>query len=512
MSIMYPGSKNKIVLETKRLLIKKIIISLASFIILTVFDNSLFWIIVSIMLIYAINATFEAHIYSKLNMRLLKQFEDFLNDLSFQYRYCKNIEEAFLETVMNSNYEIALHANFLYELLTKEDYEGNLDYYKSVCPNNYFLMFYSICYMVKSQGDKETANGSVFIMNINRLIADINDVMNKNEKLDAAFSGLFLISILPVFLMKPMEIWAISNIEGLRGYYQGLAGTLSTFFVALISIFIYMMIKKMKYPFLNPIKKSILIEKLTYRINENSDFLNHLIAANYSKYKRLAMLLTRTGNIYSVKEFQVKRCVQLVIFSFVGLITAIAFKAPYAGIILMTVLGGITGYFISLYAIAFSYESIKNDIADEIITLQATIGICMYQEGIDVQGLLLHMEKVARFYKKALEKASDSFDGNGMIALNELKEGEYNRSFLRIIDGLMACDILPIEESFANLEKERNFDLKRKIITEEKMLANKSALAKFMAFIPLILSIVLKLILPFVMEGMNSLVTFSTEF
>ncbi|MDD6796884.1 MAG: hypothetical protein PUE71_01185 [Clostridia bacterium] len=519
MSVLYPGSRRKIMDETKKLLAVKAIISIAAFIFLISFEMSLYWITLAAVLVPVINGAYEAHVYSKINIRLLEQFEDFLNDMVFQYRYCNNLEEALADTIMNARPEMSMHGNLINELLSKDDYDETLEYYKSICPDSYFLMFFSMCYMVKAEGDKADEGGSVFINNLNMLIADINDEINLSAKTDNAFSGLFMVTLIPLFAMKPMEQWAVGNVPGLAAHYESSAGVIGTIIVSLLSIIIFAMIKKMKYPYVKYAKKSRLIELLTYGNDENGAYAvtvaaiqNALINRRYPQYRRLAALLGKTCANVNVREFKTKQVLCCIVGGLmILLIGAEVSMHPMvrAG---TAAAGAVAGYWGPWFAMAFSFEAVKNNIMNEVIRLQATVQMCMYQDGIDVPGILSHMEMVAVYFKNALAKTIDGYDGDGIQALEELKTGEYNKSFLRLVDGLAACDVLPVPLAFANIGREREFEIGKQKIREDKVLGNKSAVAKFVAFIPMMAAILLKLILPFVMEGMNSLMAFSSEF
>lgn len=519
MNVLYPGSRKKVWEETKKLLIKKLIISLAAAAFLIAFDFSTYWIILTLMLVILINGVYEAYVYSRMNIKLLERFEDFLNDLVFQYRYCGSIEEALQDTIMNTSPDMSLHGNLIYELITGDDYEEALEYYKTVSPNSYFLMFFSICYMVKAEGDKSEAGESVFINNLNMLISDINDEINLSKKTDNAFSGLFMVTLLPVFMMKPMEMWAVSNVPGLASHYGSNAGIAGTLVISFFSIGICAAVKKMKYPYIPARSKSRLIETLTYGRDENGAYAglvasiqNMMINRSYQKYRRLSILLKKTCSDMNVREFKIKQLLYSALCA--AALPAVTSNITFPWYIRAAelVLGGIAGYWIPMLSMAFSYESVKNSIMSEVIRLQAIVSMCIYQDGIDVRGILSHMEMVSVYFKNAVSCAVNSYDGDGMQALEELKSKEYNKSFLRLVDGMIACDVLPIDQAFANIGKERDFDIQKKKLEDDKALNNKSAIAKFAAYIPMFASVTIKLILPFIMEGLNSLMAFSSEF
>lgn len=519
MSVLYPQSRMKIKLETRKIIIKRVFLSVALLAFLLFFSMDFYWILLCTMFVFMVNVAYEASVYNKLHFKILEQFEEFINELVFQYRYSKSLEESLFETISSAPYEIGLHGNLIFSLLDNDDYDDALEYYKSISPNSFFLMFYSLCHMVKIEGDKQIEGESLFIKNLNLLADDISEEMNLQKKTTNAFTGLLFVSILPVFFIKPMEIWAMSNVDGLRGYYHGVAGILGTLIVMGLSMGAFLMIKKMEYPFVQKTKKSRLIELLTYGKGDDGwyaklieNIQGYFINRNYGKYKRLSVLLSQVYYELNVREFKVKQ----VLYFFAGALIGIYFSSRLCvGHFLVVIIGGILGiiaYEIPLLEIGFSRNSIRNNISNEIIRIQSIIQMCINQDGVDVSFLLSHMEMVSMYFKGVLAKAFDAYDGNGLEALEELKVEAGEKSFGRVVEGLIACDVLPVYEAFANLNRERYANIQKKRIVEDKILQDRAAIAKFIAYIPLMTSILIKLILPFVMEGMNSMLTFTTEF
>lgn len=510
MSILYPNSKKRIEHETKALLYKRFVISTLIIFALLVFDFSFYWIIVAAFAVISINSIIEATLYAKLNIKILKQFEDFINDIVFKYRYHGVIEEALSDAVLEAEYEIGIHGNFIYELITRGDYEDSLEYYKAVAPNDYFLLFYSMVYMLKQNGDKFIQGKSLFISNMNSLISDINAEVNKQEKINYMFSGLFAITLIPLFAMKPIEIWSTSNIPELYEYYQSRAGMMITVCLSLISLSIFSIMKKMKYPSIVR-TKSKFIETIS-TIPYIKAWQDYRINNNYSKYSKMNLYLKHVCSQYNVKEFEIKKIIYGIFVFLLILLIMLSIGWQIIICLPLAILGGFTAFFIPHLSLKISYLLLKQNIMCEINRFQATIIMCMYQDGVDVTSILHHLEMVAVFFRNIIAKAIDEYSGNGLESLEKLKYDEKQKSFIRIIDGFIACDSIAIPEAFSFIEKDREYDMRKREIQESRQLSNKVALGKFISFIPMMAIICMKLILPFILEGIKRLNTYSDGF
>jgi hypothetical protein len=71
------------------------------------------------------------------------------------------------------------------------------------------------------------------------------------------------------------------------------------------------------------------------------------------------------------------------------------------------------------------------------------------------------------------------------------------------------CEELPVEEAFLNLEDEREYFLKKNMEERKNYQGECIALAKMAAYLPMFLLIILKLVVPFVAEGLSELHAYS---
>ena len=511
MMILYPNSRKKIEIETQKVIRERFLVSALVFVFLQSFNFSVYWALVCIAAIIVINSGLEAAMYSKQNIRVLKELIEFIDNLVFNYRYNGIIEEALQDTITEAKYEISLHANYIYELITKENYEDTLELYKSICPNSYFLMFYSMCYMVKQQGDRDIDGKSLFVSNMNRLISDINSEVMRQEKINYMFSGLFGVTLMPLFAIKPIEYWAKGNLPELSQYYDSRMGIMMSVLLAMISLTTFIIIKKMKYPEMAERVKNKLICMIS-QFHKVKEIQKEQIDRHYSKYMRRERFLRQSGCRYHVREFQIVQICTgaLIMIGFITLIVSMGWNIATA--ICIGFCAGIIGFFIPYLSIVITYASLKSSIMSEITRLQSVIIMCMYQEGVDVISILTHMEMSAIYFKISIAKAVDEYAGSGMECLDKLKSSENNKSFMKLIDGLIACDNVPANVAFEFVEKDREYDISSWELKESKRLSDKAAIGKFISFIPIFATVGIKLIIPFVLQGISMLSTYTDSF
>ena len=73
------------------------------------------------------------------------------------------------------------------------------------------------------------------------------------------------------------------------------------------------------------------------------------------------------------------------------------------------------------------------------------------------------------------------------------------------MDGFIACDDTYIYNAFDDLEKDRRYFLDRHKQENDRIITDKTTIAKVLSFIPLCMIIALKLIMPFVLHGLTVL-------
>lgn len=250
--------------------------------------------------------------------KLLSQFEKFLDDVRHYYHTGCMVEEALLDSLEDTSSEISRHMERIYDILC-EDSEEELEQYHKIAPNKFFTTFLSLCKMTMVYGDSMQSGTSLYLTNINYLKKEIHIELLKREKMKHVFSGLILLICLPIFFLKSIEDWSISNLPELIYYYHGSYGILVTISIFLATTLSYYFVNYLKGTIKIMPKEHYILEKLS-----NLKPVNHLIQSYIfhrpSRIRYLDRLLSKIGEGITVRQFLVQKCCLFIIAFFAALV------------------------------------------------------------------------------------------------------------------------------------------------------------------------------------------------
>jgi hypothetical protein len=352
-------------------------------------------------------------------------------------------------------------------------------------------------------GDKKMKDGSLFIKNMSYLKEDINIYILKQKAVENAFMGLTWICILPIYFMKPIEIWALSNMPELSNYYGGTLGKISVILLAFLSLGIYKIVVSLKYPKTHSNMKKKWVVKL---------ISNKRIAKCVTKYmnlfvdemKKLDKLLRTIAYPYNIMEFCVKR---VVISLFSGLLSMILLVTLDLGWLSAFIGMGIFlfMYYGQVIAIYIKKNLMMLEREDEIIRFQGIILMLMHADKITVEQILNQLERFAVAFKRQIEEMSDKLSYKGTSVFKEQKNKSDFLPFNRLIDGFIACDDMYVHKAFEDVEMDRRYYIEKHKQENLFYIEQRGAISKFLSFIPLCAVVLINLIIPFVLEGMQQL-------
>lgn len=182
---------------------------------------------------------------SKEEKRILVLFEQYLGDVRHYFHADGMVEDAIYDSMEDIPNGLAPHIMKIYEVLGSEEKE-EVEKYKEIAPNKFFLTFLALCQITMEYGDTIYEGRSVFLDNMNDLKKEVNIEILKREKMQYIFSGLVFLTILPVFFLKIVENWGISNLPELERYYQGNYGIIVGILIFLITILSYGIISQLR--------------------------------------------------------------------------------------------------------------------------------------------------------------------------------------------------------------------------------------------------------------------------
>ena len=146
----------------------------------------------------------------------------------------------------------------------------------------------------------------------------------------------------------------------------------------------------------------------------------------------------------------------------------------------------------------------------ETLQFQTLILILMHHENITVEEILRWMEHFAGVFEIAFERAVDDYSFRRNKALETLKEEVAFEPLVKIVEGLIACDDITVENAFSDIENERAYYLEQYRQSSFDTLKERAAFARVAAFLPFVTVLALRLIVPFVLSGLTQLSSFKT--
>ncbi len=310
-AILKPVSEKSIILGTMRIVNLCIVASM----VLTVFlfsikGASVYTYIICFSLYFMITGQIVGGNLWKEEYRLLGQLEKYLGDVHHYYHIGSMVDEALYGSLEEAPYEISLHMQKIYDVLTSQE-EEEIEEYKEIAPNKFLKAFLALCQITMEYGDTIKEGKSLFLINLNHLRSEVQIELLKREKIRYTFSGLIMITILPVFFLKMIEDWSISNLPELGKYYHGQYGILVSIAIFLTTVFAYVLIGALKEE-----TKMIKAEHVILKRLIQIPFVKKKLEGFYFQYpgkvRKLTKLLQDTGNEITISEFLVQKIVLMV--------------------------------------------------------------------------------------------------------------------------------------------------------------------------------------------------------
>lgn len=502
--LLYPADRYSIIKKTESYLIKIYILSLVIAAGMLIFaDFSLYYgclvaVIVYVMILSHINTQL-----GKQEVKLLSMFEGFISEVHFHYQFNGMLYEAIEKAIEKVPYDMSVHGQIILNHL-KGASQGENEDYRDTAPNNLFLTFFSLGMTVLSYGDKSTKTGSVFLDNLGYLKESVYLEILKRNRLEAQFTGLSAVTILPVFSIKLIELWAISNMPELKASYEGLLGVLTTIFLSLMTAGIYKVITVLRNPYRSREYRTTWAEVLLDKEIVNYMILK-LIRVKPKSSEKINNLLKSVAYPYNIREFTLRRiCFSLIAVPIVCIVASSTGVALSISLI-TAILSGVIVFKLPYFKIVLQRQLMIMDSEEEIVRYQSVILMLMHMDRITVEEILRQIRNFAVIFKDEIDGMINGFSYAGMRVFSNVKENTGFMPLEKLMDGFLAADMIGIEQAFSGMEKDRNYYVEKHKQENEEIITKKSVMAKAMAFIPLCLVILVKLILPFVLEGIKQL-------
>lgn len=442
--------------------------------------------------------------------RLLEQLEKYLGDVRHFYHTGGLIEEAVYDSIEEAPYEISLHMRQIYDILAEGNKEEELRY-REMAPNKFLITFLALCQITMEYGDSIREEKSLFLTNLNHLREEIRMELLKKERTAYVFSGLVWICLLPVFFLKIIENWGIQNLPELENYYHGAYGIIVSAVIFFGTWLSYQLISSLRdYEIFQ--KNHRFLQK----ISEISWIRQKIQTWIFNFPKRAAertAVLQKSETGMRLPEFMVQSflyagigaVLAFIMISHAGLLKGVFFPAALGIGILGGILSGAVAMLVPRIFLAFRLFFGKREKEDEVLQFHTIILMLMYLKQMNTETILMWMENFSRAFRSSIEECVDNFSYDNERALRILKEREPFLPFVRLVENLEACDRLGVLKAFDEVAGQRSYFLEKRKQDNEIAISEKGAVARLAAYLPLTLTLLLYLIVPFVLESIVQL-------
>lgn len=575
---------------------------------LFVFLIVIFWILTKdwlmlllfVVLLCFIGDTVVEIFIHNLQNKLLKQQVYYLEILRHKYYEQKSVEDANFEACNALNkkgsFEVYTQAEKINDILASSEVEAELEKYYETAPNKYFKMLAGILFITKEYGDTIVSGTSVFIRCISYLGSEIKAELYKREKLKYALKSLNIISMIPLFLLKPMRGWASKSFAPLESFYSSKLGIILGIVTVVLSVISYMTLRRLQR-FDKVVKSGYVNKTIEQKIYDLGLYkvVDKLVPTGYTQKKsNLVELIKNAMAPLSLYTLYTRRLLYGACAFIVGLVLAFGLNAYTRHAVLYLpqmpqgYLGGrlsdeeyeklqaiadsdreiilrlgkktdeksiqeefskiknidlaevessvirikeklglltknifwwwellicfalfIAGYHMPVVTLRFLARVRKIDMEEEVSQFQTIILMLMHMNRVHVEEILEWMETFSIHFKEPLQKCLSNFSSGSYEALEQLKTDVSFPPLIGLIDNLqLACEDLGVERAFEELESEMTFNRETRKESNEMIVERKKNLGNMIGFMPIYAMIVLYLIIPMIVSGMESISAF----
>ncbi|MCI8273226.1 MAG: hypothetical protein HFJ55_03985 [Clostridia bacterium] len=223
-----------------------ILIPVVTITIIITHANTLLMCILLIFELFIVDTAIDGMV-DKIDNNLLKEQIDFFAEIRHAYHEFNMVEEAIYQVSLDDEKNVSKQGEKIYEILSSDDPETELEKYYDIAPNSYLKEFAGISYLTQEFGDRKDSDGSsLYLKNINNITQEMQIEILKRDKLNYTFQSLSLIAIAPVLLLEPLKNWATSNFTFTTSFYNGKLGMIVQILIVLLTVVSYIMTRKLK--------------------------------------------------------------------------------------------------------------------------------------------------------------------------------------------------------------------------------------------------------------------------
>ncbi len=305
--ILSPAEDYDIMVKTMHIVMKNFLITMILFLFsFSLKGSNIYHYIFILCMIFIFQQELLYRTVSREEKRILVLLEKYLGDVRHFFHAGGMVEEAIYDSMENAPDLLVPHIMKIYHILQSEEKE-EVEKYKEIAPNKFFLTFLALSQITLEYGDTIHNGRSVFLDNLNYLKKEVNIEILKREKMQYIFSGLIFLTILPIFFLKAVENWGISNLPELERYYQGGYGIVISILIFLFTVLSYSVISQLRGNSDTIMQEGSFYIKKICQIPFVYRRIKKYIFTHPSKAAKIEQLLYQAAEKTTVQEFICKR-------------------------------------------------------------------------------------------------------------------------------------------------------------------------------------------------------------
>mgnify|MGYP001809957744 FL=1 len=188
---------------------------------------------------------------TRVGNRLLRQQVRFHEQV--RHRYYEEmsvdgaVEEACQSMLSERAHEMFVQGEKLLDMLSAADTEAAFELYCQTAPNRYLKLLAGLCRITREYGDPRVDGGSVFLRSLGHLSDEIRSELFKRERLLDAMRSLNVLTLLPLFFIRPIRDWAGESFAPMARFYAQGAGTVLEVLLVAITLGSHLCIRKLQH-------------------------------------------------------------------------------------------------------------------------------------------------------------------------------------------------------------------------------------------------------------------------
>ena len=277
-----------------------------------------YFLTVAVLLVWVF-ALYRDHL-ARRNRKMLKSFEGFLNILIKQYARSENIQRALEEAGEMSSEDMRKESGKISDMLNEGEHSDAVVHFIRNIKEPFIREFYLLCSSISSFGDTVFEGVSVFERNLRYIKEELRIELLLKDEEDYLFSGLMPLAVIPFFMLKPIENWAVGITSDMKRFYNGSYGIVTLTVCFLVTTLCLWFVRYLKAP--GDVKRgNDSISDMILKIGPVRSLLDEYISRHYSLYLRKNEELKKLRGYGNIRGFIIKR----ILFSILGILISFAF-------------------------------------------------------------------------------------------------------------------------------------------------------------------------------------------